>query len=154
MTRLAAAFAALALAATAGADVRFFFTNSADGAGLATGDPFEDTGGNGTDGNDYTLTDVVPEVGCPTIDPSRGEFLYLWVRFEDEPNNRKIQGIHLTAHDQPALEADRGVSIGNDDNGDQGGSVRWNYGSQMVDPMVLVAIREPGIVNKSGEQWL
>jgi hypothetical protein len=46
------------------------------------------------------------------------------------------------------------VSIGNDDNGDQGGSVRWNYGSQMVDPMVLVAIREPGIVNKSGEQWL
>jgi MYXO-CTERM domain-containing protein len=147
--------AGLALVAAASADVRFFFTNSADGSGLATGDPFADTGGNGTDGTDYTLTDVVPSVVPDlTIDPSAGEFVYVWVRFESEPNSRKIQGINLTLNDQPGLETARGVYLGNDDNGDQGGSLRWNYGSQTTDPMVLVAIQEPGIANVNGARWL
>jgi hypothetical protein len=121
MNKLAGVLACLAFIVTAGADVRFFYTNSADGSGLATGDPFEDTGENGDDGSDYTLTDVVPQVGCPTIDPGKGEFAYVWVKFEDEPNDRTIQGLNLTLNDQPALELDRGVYLGVDFLG----SLRW-----------------------------
>lgn len=133
--------------------VRFYFTSSADPAGLT--DPslaFMNSGGNGTDGVDYALNGERPSVTAPTIDARRGEFLYLWVAFEKEPNNRKIQGINLEI-DSDAWEIDRGIYLGDDENG-SGGSIRWNLGSQTTDPMVLVAIEEPGIVNVKDDGWL
>jgi len=154
MKKLLAMVAGLALVASASADVRFFFTSSADPAGLTNpGLAFSNTGGNGTDGSEYQLTGDLPTVGDPSIDPSKGEFLYLWVAFENEPNSRKIQGINLSI-DQDGNETARGIYLGNDDNGDEGGPLRWNYGSQTTDPMVLVAIQEPGVVNRTTDRWL
>lgn len=138
-------------AASAGA-VRIYFTTSADPAGLT--DPslaFKNTGGNGTDRTDYALNGELPAVGVPTIDASIGQFLYLWVAFEDEPNSRKIQGMNLTI-DNDEWETARGIYLGDD--AFHGESLRWNLGSQTTDPMVLVAIQEPGIVNRKSDGWL
>jgi hypothetical protein len=154
MKKLIGMVAGLALVASASADVRFYFTNSASGAGLTDSSlALKNTDGSGTDGTSYALTDTDPTVGNPSIDPSAGEWLYLWVAFENEPNSRKIQGINLEI-DQDGNETGRGIYLGDDTNGDEGASIRWNLGSQTTDPMVLVAIQEPGIVNRTTDRWL
>lgn len=152
-TAAAALLVAMASSIAAGA-VRFYFTSSADPAGLT--DPslaFKDTGGNGTDGTDYALNGELPAVSAPTIDARKGEFLYLWVAFEKEPNNAKIQGINITI-DGDGWETARGLYLGDDSSGGGGGSIRWNLGSQTSDPIVLVAIEEPGVVNSKTDAWL
>jgi hypothetical protein len=142
----------LALVSFASADVRFFFTSSADPAGLNdTSLAFEDTAGNGTDFTDYALNGNKPSVGVPTINPTLGQFLYLWVKFEGEANNVKIQGINLSV-DQDANELDRGIYIGNDEN--DSGEFRWEPSSQTTDPMVLVAVTKNGVKNSNSNLWL
>jgi hypothetical protein len=154
MKKLIGMVAGLALVASASADVRFYFTSSATGAGLTDSSlALKNTDGSGTDGATYALTDVDPAVADPSIDPSAGEWLYLWVAFENEPNARKIQGINLSI-DMDGNETGRGIYLGDDTNGDEAGSIRWNLGSRTTDDMVLVAIQEPGVVNRSTDRWL
>lgn len=154
MKSILALIAGLGLVTSAFADVRFYFTNSADEAGLTNPAlAFSNTDGNGTDGSSYALTGAAPKVSTPFVEPQNGQWLYLWVAFEDEPNNRKIQGINLSINAEDH-EVARGIYLGDDSNGDEGGSVRWNLGSQTDDPLVLVAIQEPGIVNRSADRWL
>lgn len=151
--RTLAVLGVLAISVSAApAAVRFYFTSSADPAGLT--DPslaFKDTGGNGTDETDYALNGELPSVSAPTIDARKGEFLYLWVAFENEPSDVRIKGIHFGI-DGDSAESDRGVYLG--DNSLHGGPVRWNLGSQTNDPMVLAAIQEPGIRNSDPDAWL
>lgn len=153
--RIAALGALLvALAAPAAADIRFFFSKSSEEAGLTNPAlAFLHTGGSGRDDSEYRLRDTAPAIGVPTIDPALGEYLYLWAAFEDEPDNRKIQGIHLTIS-QDENEIVRGVYLGNGDNSDDGGSLRWNYNSRTNDSMVLVAVETPGIRNRAADGWL
>jgi hypothetical protein len=104
--------------------VRLYFTSSASAAGLTDSSlAFKDTNGNGTDFSEYRLKEAAPEVGVPTVDPTQGEYLYLWARFEDEPGGAKIQGIHLSVDDY-AVELGRGVYLGDDSN--DSGERRWH----------------------------
>jgi len=154
MKKLIGMVAGLALVASASADVRFYFTNSATGAGLTDSSlALKNTDGAGTDGTSYALTDTAPSVSNPDVDPAAGEWLYLWVAFENEPNARKIQGINLSI-DMDGNEVARGIYLGDDTNGDEGGSIRWNLGSRTEDAMVLVAIQEPGVVHRTTDRWL
>lgn len=154
MKKLLAMVAGMAVAASVSADVRFYFTNSNTGAGLTDSSlALQNTDGNGTDGATYALTGTDPAVAAPTVNPTLGEWLYLWVAFEGEANSVKIQGINLSI-DQDGNETGRGIYLGDDTNGEEGGSIRWNLGSQTTDPMVLVAIQEPGIVNRTTNRWL
>lgn len=158
MKKLLCILAGLALASSVNADVRFFFTSSADGAGLSdTTNAFNDTDGAGTDGASYGLSDTAPTVGVPTVDVAKGEFLYLWLAFEGEKNGRTIQGINMVANSEAfgggVAELDRGMYIGNDDNGDNGGPLRWNYTSKTEDAMTLAGVNVPGIKNAT-TGWL
>lgn len=157
MKKIIGILACLALASWANADVRFYFTSSADAAGLAdTTYVFEDTDGAGTDGSSYEQSGT-PDVGVPTINPSAGEFLYVWVEFEGEKNGRKIQGINVVLNDQAfgggIAESDRGIYLGDDSN-DSGEKLRWELGSATSDPMTLVAVTTPGIANGTSNKWL
>ncbi len=111
----------LAFAAVATADVEFFFTSSSAGYGLTQGptaivaDPFIPSSFTGFDtyygytiaqGGDPNVlagTDVPAALiaGNPdfiadaVIDPGAGEFVYLWVHFDEtEADNTKINGIN------------------------------------------------------------
>ena len=153
-------------AVAARADVRVFFTSSADPAGLTDlTHVFDDTDGGQTDGSSYKLTDAAPTVGVPTVDASKGEFLYLWLAFEDAAAGRIVQGINMVFNDQTQSgghgEEDRGVYLGLDDNGD-GGDLRWNHKSTTYDRdesdgrkgVSLIAVTEPGIQNSSTDGFL
>src|SRR5262249_25707245 len=114
---------------------------------------FDDTDGHKTDGASYLLNDSLPKIGVPTVDPSKGEFLYLWVEFENEPNGRKIQAINMVANDaafkREEKEADRGMYLGDDSNGESGQKLRWTTSSKTKDAMTLVGVDTPGIVNRN-----
>lgn len=159
MKRFAIVLGACLLVSSASAAVRFFFTSSADGAGLAdTTHVFDDTDGSGTDGKSYALNDNAPTVGIPTIDPSKGEFLYLWLAFEGEKNGRKIQGINIVANSEAygggVAELERGMYIGNDDGGPFGEPLRWNYSSKTLDAMTLAGVNVPGVKNQAENAFL
>jgi len=154
MKKILGIMAALALVTSANAAVRFYFTSSADAAGLVdTTNVFNDTDGSQTDGTSYLLNDDLPGVGVPEINPTLGEYLYLWVEFEAEPNGRKIQGINLVANDAAfqglETEADRGIYLGDDQAGDSGSKLRWETSSKTTDLMTLAGITTPGIKNST-----
>jgi len=149
MKKILGILAGLALASAVNADVRFFFTSSLDAAGLTdTTHAFNDTDGGQTDGASYLLNDDLPTVGVPTLDlvTNPDAFLYLWLEFEAEPNGRKVQGINLVGNDQ-GNDADRGIYLGDDTLGDTGSKLRWETSSKTTDPMTLVGVSAPGIVN-------
>lgn len=145
-----------ALCGSASGDVRFFFTSSADAAGLEdTTHIYDDTDVNGTDGSSYELNGTLPTIGVPTVDIDG--LLYLWVEFEGEKNGRKIQGINIVinsgAFNGDEEEVARGVYLG-DDSADTGELFRWELGSKTSDDITLVAVTTPGIVNRTTNDWL
>lgn len=141
--------------------VRFYFTSSSDSAGLA--DPthaFDDTDGLGADGASYRLADELPEIGVPTIDPTMGEYLYVWMEFEGTRDGRRVRGINVVFNDRSfageQTETDRGLYLGDDTDPEDGSGekLRWELTSKTDDPATLSGIRTPGIENWTTDGWL
>ena len=104
MKKVLCVIAALALVATASADVRMFVTGLNSGYGLT--DPsiaFIPTHGMGTDSDSYVLA-AAPPIDAPSgtaLAPviinqaSDGEFAYIWFQFQGEPLNTKVNGLRV-----------------------------------------------------------
>ena len=161
--------AALAAVLPASATVEFFFTNSASGWGLT--DParaFQPTAGNdldpatpGIQGDDATwYTAVFPPASVdhsvtPDIDWTAGEFAYLWVRFLNEPLNRKVQGMGLSQPDAAEVAYYIQNDLGN------GNGKRWDGNYTLPDApqfkmrvdQVLAAVTAAGLKNVSNTSY-
>lgn len=162
MNRILAIAATLASFTSARAVVQIFFTNSAAGYGLT--DPslaFEPTAFAQTDAASYQVAAFPPLDAwgdIPAIDYPGGQFAYIWARFSDEPNGRRIQGLHLDLDDSPA---DVAYYIMDDISGENGAK-RWdgaytppNAPQFCQDPQILAAVTAVGIANRPGtdDNW-
>lgn len=142
--------------------VRLFFTSSLQLYGLTNPAlAFQPTEGSYTDAAHYQVAEFPPLEAwdqTPTIDWSAGEFAYIWVRFHQEANNRRIAGVRLDHDESPEEVA---YYIMDDWNGDHGAK-RWDGAYSLpdapqfkMDPQVLSAGQATGIVNRSSavENW-
>lgn len=151
----------LTFAASASASVQVFFTNAGTNPWLGagpTGGPFDPTGDRQ---DDYGLDGYVPDFSqfptsfVPSATGGLGDTVYMWVRFNHEPNWR-LRGLDLVLGGVPA-EAAYYVC---DNTGDPAiGNKRWEgtY-TPPNDPefkgnprQVLVAVTTPGIRNTPGD---
>jgi hypothetical protein len=142
--------------ADACAVVRIFFTSSAQPYGLT--DPslaFQPTEGSQTDPAFYQVSAFPPLDAweqTPAIDWQAGDFAYVWLRFHQETNNRKINGVRLELDDVPA---DIAYYVMDDLAGDNG-TKRWDAPNTMpdapeyrMDLQILRAESSNGIRNRS-----
>jgi hypothetical protein len=143
-------------AANAHAIVRMFFTSSAQPYGLTEPSlAFQPTLGLGQDAASYQVAAFPPLESwgqIPTINWQAGEFAYMWVRFHQEPNNKKVQGIHLDLDDFPAEVAYYVMDDLSGANADR----RWDGAFTMPDapefkqdPGHLAAVTTHGIINRA-----
>lgn len=136
--------------------VRLFFTSSAQPYGLT--DPslaFLPTRGSHDDSAFYQVGAFPPLEAwgqTPTINWHAGEFAYVWVRFHQEPTNKKVRGVHLD-HDGNPLEV--AYYVVDDLEGSSGGK-RWDGAYTppeapefKCDPQILAAVTTHGIVNRA-----
>lgn len=148
--------AAGCLASSAGAVVRFLFTGSAQPYGLTNPAlAFQPTMGQQQDAASYQVAAFPPLEAwgeIPAINWPAGEFAYVWVRFHNEADNRKLQGLRL---DQDGDPADVAYYIMNDLDGPNADR-RWDGAYTMpdapefrMDPQILAAVSGYGIRNRA-----
>lgn len=150
-----AGLALLVVVSSAGATVELFFTGSNGPYGLD--DPyiaFDPTNPMPvhTDYHFYHLT----AAGAPAFepnalfDPAGGEWLYIWLRFNGEPNNVTIQGLNLAVG--PADKVVQTAYYVMDNEGADGANAkRWdgdvNTDQFTANPVILAAVTARGIKN-------
>lgn len=153
---LVAVAAAAGFASSAGATIRFFFTGSSQPYGLTNSAlAFQPTLGQQQDAASYQVAAFLPLEAwgqIPSINWHAGEFAYVWVRFHNEPNNRKLQGLWLDQDDAPTAIAHY---IMDDLNGAHAAK-RWDGAYTLpeapefrMDPQILPAVQAHGIVNRA-----
>lgn len=89
--------ASLVLSAVAAANAQLaplslWFSNSADGSGITTGN--QDSRHHYSRGVGASAAIMSPGPGSPTVNPDLGEYLYLWASLPDGPDT-KVQGLNL-----------------------------------------------------------
>ncbi len=98
----------LAVVASASASVQIFFTNGGTYPWLGPGPiygPLAPTGGHG---QDYSEDGYVPDFGAfpgefvPSATARVGGTVYIWLRFNNEPDRAKLQGLDLVLGGSPA----------------------------------------------------
>lgn len=97
--------AMLAVVASASATVEFFFSSMADPYGLKNpAMAGKATNGNGTDYSDgYALDGIpAPEFGGVDAVVAENDWAYIWGRFRNETNGRKVNGIAISVTGAPA----------------------------------------------------
>jgi hypothetical protein len=122
--------ATLALAASASASIDLFFTSSADGTGLTNParafDPTTDVqmDASGTP-PPYALNGAAGVNGTPTIAAGSGEWAYVWLKFNGERDNLKVEGMHVGVVAPTGGVTDMAWYVMDDLNGAHG-SKRWD----------------------------
>jgi hypothetical protein len=151
MKKALALIAILATVTAASATVRIFFTNANEGYGLTdqslanTVSVFDDSMYPGVyDDYEYAVSAFPPSDYSVIPQANVGDLIYIWLRFENDTNGAKINGLHLgtsggTGH---AFYKMQGYKI-----------ERW----QNVDdnelaqnPSIMKAVTTAGIVNSKG----
>jgi hypothetical protein len=163
MKRTILTVAMLTLTVLASADVRLFFTTSADPYGLDNGAwALTPTSGTHRDYSDgyYTVAPArFPPVQIPPPEPqvwcSNGDWAYLWLRFEGEPKNAKINGLMVALSGL----APTNLAYYLCDDTDGVGLKRWDgvatppdYPEFRQNPQTLVAVTDHGLVNNSFDE--
>lgn len=142
--------------------VRVFFTSSAQPYGLTNPAlALQPTLGQQQDAASYQVAAFPPLESwgqTPTINWHIGEFAYIWVRFHQETNNRKIQGVIIDLDEFPSEVA---YYVMDDLNGDNDAK-RWDGAYTMpnapefkMDPQIMAAVQNAGITNRSStvDNW-
>ena len=152
--------------------IDIYLTNSADGIGLTKPEKAFDPTGHEFDGAEwdgYDFSDWGDGYGVPyalngyadvpteevTIDPTEGEFAYIWVKMTQVVKNKKMQGLHIGwIAEGSDLVTEAAYYIGNDLNGTGAGAKRWDGVYTMEDepefkanPMNLAAVTSAGLKN-------
>lgn len=106
----------------------------------------------GADGYSYTRLNPqsAPTFATPSISPAAGEWLYIWLRFNGEPQNVSILGMQLQI--EPANRVAEIAWYAMDNEAFAGnGQLRWNGTYHMFhdNPGVLVSGTTAGITNRT-----
>lgn len=158
MKRVALLAVLVAGTTSAGAVVQIFFTSSSKPYGLANpANAFNaSVGTQDVSSGAYQVAAFPPLTEGPDFEliaPPLGEFVYVWLRFVDEPLNARIQGVHLGLS---AFPTDVAYYVVDDTNGSLGAK-RWDGAKGITppapafksDPQTLAAVSAAGIVNST-----
>ena len=144
----------VACVASAHATTTIYLSSSADPYGLTNSAiAFDVTQGAQTDSYDYAVSSYAPNnLPVPTIDPTAGEFAYMWIKFTAVPTgNAQVQGLHMG---WTGSVADVSYYILDDVLAPDPHHLRWqgaatapNYPEFKNNPQILAAVTSDGIKN-------